>query len=195
MAMTICCPEVSARPTTSAERRGRGTARMTDIRDAINGVTGFSCDPNGNLPTVTDAENHATTYTYDNMDRLKTRKDALPTHPAETYDYDAAGNLTRFVDRNGQQTTESLAQPIDLGPAGDAVYLILYGSGLGNGKAVTATIGGVAADVAYAGPQGEYLGLDQFNVLVPRSLAGRGRVEVVIMAEGRKANAVAIEVK
>ena len=105
----------------------------------------------------------------------------------------AAGAALRL--RNGQQIAESLAQPIDLGPAGDAVYLILYGSGLGNGKAATATIGGVAADVAYAGPQGEYAGLDQFNVLVPRSLAGRGRVEVVIMAEGRKANAVAIEVK
>lgn len=105
----------------------------------------------------------------------------------------AAGSAARL--RNGQQVVESLTQAIDLGPASDQVYLVLYGSGLGNAKTITATIGGVAAEVAYAGAQGEFAGLDQFNLLVPRSLAGRGKVDVVITAEGRKANAVNIEIK
>lgn len=79
--------------------------RVTQITDAMTGLTAFTYDPNGNLLTVTDAENHRTSYTYESMDRLKTRKDPLPTHPAETYDYDLAGNLTHFVDRKAQQTT------------------------------------------------------------------------------------------
>jgi uncharacterized protein (TIGR03437 family) len=105
----------------------------------------------------------------------------------------AAGSVARL--RNGQQSTESLTQPIDLGPASDQVYLVLYGSGLGGSKSVTATIGGVAAEVIYAGAQPEYAGVDQFNLLIPRALAGRGRVDVVITAEGRKANAVNIEIR
>lgn len=60
-------------------------------------------DPNGNLLTLTDAKNQTTTYTYDNMDRLATRKDAL--NRQESYQYDLASNLTTFTDRKNQVTT------------------------------------------------------------------------------------------
>ena len=81
----------------------------------------------------------------------------------------AAGSVTRV--HNGAATAESLATPIALN--GDQVYLTLYGSGLGSATSATATIGGVAATVSYAGPQGGYPGLDQYNILVPSSLAER----------------------
>jgi RHS repeat-associated protein len=42
-------------------------------------------------------------YTYDIMDRLATRKDAL--NRTETYQYNLAGNLTQFIDRKNQTTT------------------------------------------------------------------------------------------
>lgn len=35
--------------------------------------------------SLTDAKNHVTTYTYDNMDRAATRKDAL--NRTESYQY------------------------------------------------------------------------------------------------------------
>ena len=47
------------------------------MTDPLNGPTNFGYDPNGNLLSVTDAKNQPTFYTYDNMDRLKTRTDPL----------------------------------------------------------------------------------------------------------------------
>ena len=48
--------------------------------------------------------------------------------------------------------------------------------------------GGAEAAVSYAGPQHEYVGLDQLNLTIPRSLAGRGEVEVTIVADNQAAN-------
>ena len=106
----------------------------------------------------------------------------------------ASGYITRI--RNGQATNEPLtAQGIDLGPATDQVYLVLYGSGLGAAKTATATAGGAEAAISYAGPQGIYSGLDQYNVLIPRSLAGKGKAEIVITAAGRPSNAVSVNIR
>jgi uncharacterized protein (TIGR03437 family) len=69
-------------------------------------------------------------------------------------------------------------------------YLTLYGSGLGSATSVTGTVGGIPATVSYAGPQGTYPGLDQYNVLIPDSLAGKGKVNVVVSADGKPSNPV-----
>jgi uncharacterized protein (TIGR03437 family) len=74
--------------------------------------------------------------------------------------------------------------------SGSDVYLTLYGSGLGGASSVTATIGGVPASVSYAGAQGSFAGLDQFNILVPPSVLGRGKVDVVVTANGKASNPV-----
>jgi uncharacterized protein (TIGR03437 family) len=44
-------------------------------------------------------------------------------------------------------------------------------------------IGGVAAEVIFTGPQGSFVGLDQLNLKIPRSIAGRGDVEVVVRVD------------
>jgi uncharacterized protein (TIGR03437 family) len=115
----------------------------------------------------------------------------------------AAGYLIRV--RNGQQSYEPLyavnsagavtALPIDLGSALDQVYLILFGTGLGKATQVSASIGGVSVTPAYAGPQGVYAGLDQFNLLLPHTLAGKGKVSVTVSAEGRASNQVVLSIK
>jgi virginiamycin B lyase len=90
-----------------------------------------------------------------------------------------------------------VARAIDLGPEGDQVFLILYGAGLRGRSAlsaVTAKLGGVDATVGFAGAQGDLIGVDQVNLLLPRSLAGRGEVEVVLMVDGKTANTVAIKI-
>jgi uncharacterized protein (TIGR03437 family) len=89
-----------------------------------------------------------------------------------------------------------LARPIDLGPAGDEVYLLLYGTGIRGAKDVTVTVGGVSIPVFFAGAQGQFLGEDQVNAgPLPRTLAGRGNVMVVLTADGKVANAVNLTIR
>jgi uncharacterized protein (TIGR03437 family) len=91
-----------------------------------------------------------------------------------------------------------VAVPIDLGPSTDAVYVLFYGTGIRfrSGLAgVTANIGGTNAGVLYAGGDTGFTGLDQINVLLPRSLAGSGEVDVVLTVDGKTANTVKIHVK
>lgn len=89
------------------------------------------------------------------------------------------------------------ANPVDLGPDTDRVYLSLYGTGIRGAPAgtVSVTIGGVAAPVSYAGPQGFYPGEDQVNVLLPRALAGKGPVPILLTADGYAANTAYIEIR
>ena len=113
------------------------------------------------------------------------------------------------IKADGTQSYETVAQydstqnayvttPIDLGASTDQVFLIGYGTGLRNRSSLsvtTATIGGTNAVVSYAGAQGTYVGLDQVNILIPRSLAGRGNVDLVLNMDGQSANTVTINIK
>lgn len=91
-----------------------------------------------------------------------------------------------------------IAKPIDLGAATDQVFLILYGNGFrfrSSLATVIAQIGGVAVTVGYAGLQGDFVGLDQVNLLLPKTLAGRGEVDVVLTIDGQAANTVKVSIK
>ncbi len=87
--------------------------------------------------------------------------------------------------------------PIDLGPEGEQVFVLFFGTAFRNntGLPVSATIGGVNAMVQYAGPQGDFVGLDQANVLIPRTTAGRGEVDVILTIGTRNSNTVKISIK
>jgi len=84
------------------------------------------------------------------------------------------------------------SQPISAGSAAAPVYLVLFGSGLGSATSATATIGGINATVSYAGTPGAYPGLDQYNILIPPSLAGKGQVDVIVTVAGLPSNTVNI---
>lgn len=116
-----------------------------------------------------------------------------------------AGNILRFPTGGGDPTFEQIfnldnagnisARPVDL--SNGQVFLVLYATGIRatpNGQ-VTVTIGGVPANVTYAGAQGSDVGLDQVNVLLPPSLAGSGDVPLVLTAAGRRANTARISIK
>jgi uncharacterized protein (TIGR03437 family) len=90
------------------------------------------------------------------------------------------------------------AVPIDFGAATDQLFLVAYGTGFRYRSAlsaVTCTVGGANATVSYAGEQGALVGLDQLNVALPRSLAGRGSADVVLSVDGKTANTVALNFK
>jgi uncharacterized protein (TIGR03437 family) len=80
----------------------------------------------------------------------------------------------------------------------DQVFLILFGTGLRNRSAlstVVAQIGGVNAEILFTGAQGDFVGLDQVNLRLPRNLAGRGEVDIVLTAEDKAANIVRVNIK
>jgi uncharacterized protein (TIGR03437 family) len=88
--------------------------------------------------------------------------------------------------------------PIDLGSEGDQVYFVGFGTGWRGRSSldeVKLQIGGIDATVGYAGAQPESPGLDQINALIPRSLIGKGEVDVILTVDGRIASTVIIAVK
>lgn len=118
-----------------------------------------------------------------------------------------AATLLR-VKANGEQVYEPVAvfdsnlnqfvaRTIQLGPESEQDFLILFGTGLRYRSAlsnVTATIRGESVPVLYAGPQPDFVGLDQVNIALPRNLANRGSVDVVLMADQQITNAVRISI-
>ena len=113
------------------------------------------------------------------------------------------------IKANGAQTYEPLSTfdagqkkyvptPIDLGPASDQVFLVLFGTGIRNRtstQAVTATIGGLSTPALYAGIQGTFIGLDQINLQLARTLIGRGQIDVILTVDAMNANTVSINIK
>src|SRR5262245_3666679 len=88
--------------------------------------------------------------------------------------------------------------PLELGPGGDRVFLMMYVTGIRfriSLSSVSATIGGAYAEVSFAGAQPDFVGVDQVNVLLPRSLAGRGGVDVLLTVDAQMANRVLINIK
>lgn len=120
----------------------------------------------------------------------------------------AAAAIQR-VKADGTQSYEAVAAfdpaqnkfmpvPINLGTAAEQVYLTLFGTGIRHCSSlasVQASIGGLTLPVAYAGAQGDFVGLDQVNVLLPRSLAGRGEIEVILSVDHQITNTVKINVR
>jgi len=83
--------------------------------------------------------------------------------------------------------------PVDLGPAGDRVFLSLYGTGFRAGASATAKVGGVGVPVYGFAPVTAYPGLDVVNIgPLPRQLAGRGEVDVTFSVDGKAANTVGV---
>jgi uncharacterized protein (TIGR03437 family) len=86
---------------------------------------------------------------------------------------------------------------IGLGPDAN-VFLELFGTGIKGRTSltnVTATIGGESVDVLFAGPQGQFPGLDQVNLSLPQTLHTRGEIDVVLTVDGQVANTVRINLK
>ncbi len=97
-------------------------------------------------------------------------------------------------DANGQNC---VPRPIDLNST-DEVFVELYGTGLRNHSGlanVTVNVGGEVVPVTFASAQPNFVGLDQVNIRLPRSLTGRGEVDVVLTVDGKAANPVRINLR
>lgn len=102
------------------------------------------------------------------------------------------------VARFDTTTNRYEAVPIDFGATTDQLYLIIYGTGFryrSSLAGVSCTIGGVGSGVFYVGVQGDFAGLDQANITLPRTLVGRGNVDLVFSVDGKTANTVGLNFK
>jgi uncharacterized protein (TIGR03437 family) len=122
----------------------------------------------------------------------------------------AAAQVQRVTPAN-VQTYEDIAQltggtwsaiPIDWKNPSDSLYLVLYGTGIRNVTAlpnVSLRIGNAAPfttlPAIYASSQGFFAGLDQVNILLPRTLVGAGLVDAVLTVDGKVANTVKLNFK
>ncbi len=90
-----------------------------------------------------------------------------------------------------------VANPVSLGSTGDQAYLFLFGTGFdaAGTSGVSVSVGGANIQPTFAGQQGAYAGLDQVNVPLPASLAGKGNVTIQLTANGLAANAVNITIQ
>ncbi len=117
----------------------------------------------------------------------------------------AAAEVQRVTPANVQTFEPTVAGltaiPIDWKNANDSLYLILYGTGIRNLSALTTVnvrIGNTTftnLPAVYAGPQGFFVGVDQVNVLLPRTLVGSGLVDAVLTVDGKVANTVKLNFK
>lgn len=138
---------------------------------------------------------------------------AAPVAPG-VFSADASGKgvaaaVALRIKANGEQVYEPIARfdpaqnrivavPLDLSNPNELVFLILYGTGWRSRSslsAVTASVGGEAVEVTYAGQQNDFVGLDQANLRLPNALTGRGEVEVRLTVDSIAANAVTVVVK
>jgi uncharacterized protein (TIGR03437 family) len=78
---------------------------------------------------------------------------------------------------------------VAFGNANEQVFLELYGTGFRNLPGYpTATVNGFPVNVTYMGAHGQFAGLDQINLQIPRWMQGMGLAELELQANGESAN-------
>jgi uncharacterized protein (TIGR03437 family) len=117
----------------------------------------------------------------------------------------AAANLLRVrgdvseydpISQRDPSTNQVVAIPIDLSPDTDSFFLILYGTGVrfrSSLDAVSATVGGLDAQVVYAGSAGASEGLDLVSIKLPTQV--HGWTDIVTTVDGVAANTVRVLIK
>ncbi len=84
---------------------------------------------------------------------------------------------------------------------GEATILALFGTGLGTASSkdfvsqrVRVLVGGIEAKVHYAGPQGQFVGMEQINFELPPNVANHGSLPVMVKIDDQPTNSVTVEV-
>jgi uncharacterized protein (TIGR03437 family) len=88
-----------------------------------------------------------------------------------------------------------LGAPLNVGGAGETLYVALFGTGIRGASSLQCYVAGERVPVLYFGQVAEYPGLDQVNISIPQSLAGSGDVRVYLVADGATSNAVGLTIR
>jgi lysyl endopeptidase len=151
---------------------------------------GFNLYASGEFEIAAIAPN---IFTADSTGKGPAAADIQRIRPGQAVVYERT--YTTITDEQGKPMI--VARPITIGTGDEKTYLVLYATGVRKrnaNAAVTAQIGEVTVPVEYAGAQGEFVGLDQINILLPPSLRGKGLVNVSITMDGKTTNSVQINI-
>jgi uncharacterized protein (TIGR03437 family) len=85
-----------------------------------------------------------------------------------------------------------LGSPLSQGAASSTLYVELYGTGIRNAQSVQCFVAGQSVPITFVGAAPGYVGLDQLNISIPKSLAGLGDVTVYLVADGVTSNVVGL---
>ncbi|MBS1790567.1 MAG: N-acetylmuramoyl-L-alanine amidase [Acidobacteria bacterium] len=122
---------------------------------------------------------------------------------------EVAAAVVLRIRADGSQTYEQVAAfdptqnkfvaiPIDLGAETEQVFFVGYGTGIRGRSALSAVevkIGGISSEVLYAGITEGFFGLDQINARIPRSLIGKGDVDLELTVDGVNANVLKLRIR
>jgi uncharacterized protein (TIGR03437 family) len=84
--------------------------------------------------------------------------------------------------------------PVEL-QTGNIAVLFATGMRFRSTPDVTATAAGVTLAPAYVGAQGTFIGLDQINLIIPPTMAGKGEADLVFTIDGKTTNPIRIKVR
>jgi uncharacterized protein (TIGR03437 family) len=107
----------------------------------------------------------------------------------------SGAQTSELVFRFDSAQNKIVAVPQDLGGNTEQYVLQLFGTGIrarSSLAAVRVKVGDDPCEVLFAGRQGEFEGLDQVNILLPRSLIGFGDADISLTVDGKKANVVTV---
>jgi uncharacterized protein (TIGR03437 family) len=109
-------------------------------------------------------------------------------------------NIRSFVPlaRYDESLGRFVAVPLEFLAPDEELFLVLFGTGVrghSENEAVSLKLGGVSVPVLFAGAQGELVGVDQINAQLPRSLVGRGVVNIELQVGEQTTNVVTIQMQ
>lgn len=194
-------PEVAAASLVSLFGRELKTAatdavmvRVIDAAGASRDVTpGFANAEQVNFALPTLPPGQATVFVSTNGSVRASGVMQVETVAPGVFTMDASGSgAPAALSQRPNEQPQLLVGPIEVSDGN--TYLILFATGLRAGT-TAATVGGAPTEVLYAGPQSQFPGLDQVNLRLPASIAGRGQVAVQLIVDGRAANPVTIRVR
>jgi uncharacterized protein (TIGR03437 family) len=118
---------------------------------------------NVQVPETTTLGTAQMTVTFNGLSSAPEFFRVVSTNPDYVVETVGTQAYLKGVHLNGSYTTAS-------NPAVGGETILVFLSGLGSGTKIAITVNGIPATVYYAGPQGDYPGLDQINVQVPANV-------------------------
>lgn len=190
-------------PTSLAGTSVRVNGQLAGLFFVSAGQVNFEVPANTALGTATVSITSGSGATFTGTMEVKLVAPAIFSANANGEGVPAAVALR--VRANGQQVFDNVAtlnqatnrfitNPLDLGPEGERVYLVLFLSGIRRApdpnndrnlrEFVRVILNGLEIVPDYAYKQGGLVGLDQINVEVPRSLLGSAALDVTVVVNG-----------